>query len=56
MKQPGRTKRGRPQLRWEDYVKRAVRKAEDDDKSRENVANREKWKEIIAGTVQQYMN
>lgn len=30
MKQRGSRKRGRPQLRWEDFVKRDVRKTEDD--------------------------
>ena len=29
---------------------------EEDDKLREKAAGREKWKEITAGVVQQYMN
>ena len=33
--------RGRPQLRWDDYVKGDVRKAEEEDKLREKVNNRE---------------
>ena len=37
----------RPQLRWEECVKRDVRKAEEDDKWRAKTA---------AGAVQQYMN
>ena len=36
-KQDGFRKRGRPQLRWEDCVKRDLRKAEEEEKWRENV-------------------
>ena len=68
MKLLGRRKRGRPQLRWEDCVKRDVRKAGEDDKWRETAAEREvaaetekgagrdSWKGETAGSVQQYMN
>ena len=34
VKRPGCRKRGRPQLRWQDYVKRGVRKAGDKNEGR----------------------
>ena len=42
----GSRKRGRPQLRWEDCVKRDLRNAEEEEKWRENVNNRDRWKQI----------
>ena len=39
-----RRKRGRPQLRWEDCVKRDLRKAEEEEKWREKANNRDQWK------------
>ena len=42
----GSRKRGRPQLRWEDCVKRDMRKAEEEEKWRENANNRDQWKHI----------
>ena len=45
-KQEGSRKRGRPQLRWEDCVKRDLRKAEEEDKWRENANNRDQWKQV----------
>ena len=56
MKQRVYGKRGRPQLRWDDCLKRYVRKTEEDDRWREKAADREKWKGITAGEVQQYMD
>ena len=44
---------GRSQLRWEDCVKRDVRKAEENDRRREKAAYREKWKEKTPVSVQQ---
>ena len=55
MKEPGCRERVRSQLRWENCVRRNVRKAEGDDKLREKAADRETWKGITAGAVQ-YMN
>ena len=49
-KQEGFRKRGRRQLRWEDCVKRDLRKAEEDEKGREN-ANRDQWKQITKVAV-----
>ena len=40
-KQEGFRKRGRPQLRWEDCVKRDLRKAEEEEKWREKANNRD---------------
>ena len=37
---------GRPQLRWEDCVKRDLRKAGEEEKWREKANNREQWKLI----------
>ena len=46
-KQEGSRKRGKPQLRWEDCVKRDVRKAEEEEKWREKANNRDQWKQIM---------
>ena len=50
-KQEGFRKRGRPQLRWEDCVKRDLRKAEEEEKWREK-ANRDQWECITQIAVQ----
>ena len=42
--QEGCRKRGRPHLRWEDFVKRDLRKAEEEEKWREKANNRDQWK------------
>ena len=34
---------GRPQLRWEDCVKRDLRKAEEEEKCREKANNGDQW-------------
>ncbi len=45
-------KQGRPQLRWEDCVKRDLRKAEEEENWREMKANnRDQWKQIIKVAV-----
>ena len=51
-KQEGFRKRGRRQLRWEDCVKRDLRKAEGEEKWREKANNRDQWKEITKVAVQ----
>ena len=51
MKQDGCRKRGRPQLRWEDCVKRDLRKAEEEEKWREKANNRDQWKRITKVAV-----
>ena len=43
-KQEGCIARGRPQLRWEDCLKRDLRKAEEEEKWSEKANNREQWK------------
>ena len=50
-KQDGITKRIRPQLRWEDCVKRDLRKAEEEEKWREKANNRDQWKQITQVAV-----
>ena len=50
-KQEGCRKRGRPQLRWEDCVKRDLRKAEEEEKWREKANNRDQWKQITKVAV-----
>ena len=51
-KQEGCRKRGRPQLRWEDCVKGDLRKAEEEEKWREKVNNRDEWKQITKVAIQ----
>ena len=50
-KQGGCRKRGRPQLRWEDCVKRDLRKAEEEEKWREKANSRDQWKRITKVAV-----
>ena len=50
-KQEGFRKRGRPQLKWEDCVKRDLRKAGEGDKWREKANNRDRWKQITKVAV-----
>ena len=50
-KQEGSRKLGRPQLRWEDCVKRDLRKAQEEEKWRENANNRDQWKQITKVAV-----
>ena len=50
-KQEGSRKRGRPHLRWEDCVKRDLRKAEEEEKWREKANNRDQWKQITKVAV-----
>ena len=48
-KQEGCRKRGRPQLRREDCVKRDLRKAEGEEKWREKANNRDQWEKDTSG-------
>ena len=50
-RQEGSRKRGRPQLRWEDCVKRDLRKAKEEEKWKENANNRDRWKLITKVAV-----
>ena len=45
-------KQGGPQLRWEDCVKRDLRKAEEEEKWREKANNRDQWKQITKVAIQ----
>ena len=51
MKHDGCRKRRRPPLRWEDCVKRDMRKAEEEEKWREKANNRDQWKRITKVAV-----
>ena len=51
MKHDGCKKRGRPHLRWEDCMKRDLRKAEEEVKWREKANNRDQWKRITKVAV-----
>ena len=42
---------GRPHLRWEDCVKRDLRKAEEEEKWREKAKDRDQWKQITKVAV-----
>ena len=44
-KHQGRRKRGRPQLRWEDCMRRDMRRSGEDERWREGAADRKLWKE-----------
>ena len=50
-RQEGSRKQGRPQLRWEDCVKRDLRKAKEEEKWREKANNRDRWKLITKVAV-----
>ena len=50
-KQEGCRKRGRTQLRWQDCVKRDLRKAEEEEKWREKADDRDQWKQITKVAV-----
>ena len=50
-RQEGSRKRGRPQLRREDCVKRDLRKVNEEEKWREKSNNRDQWKLITKVAV-----
>ena len=50
-KQEGCRKRGRPHIRWEDCVKRDLRKAEEEEKWRENGNNMDQCKQLTKVAV-----
>ena len=54
--QDGCRKRGRPQLRWEKCVNRALRKAEEEEKWREKANNRDQWKQVTKQAIQRSDN
>ena len=53
-KHQGRRKRGRPQLRWEDCVRRDMKRSGEDERWREGAADRKLWKERTERVARQY--
>ena len=53
-KHQGRRKRGRPQLRWEDCVRRDMRRSGEDERWREGAVDRKLWKERTERVARQY--
>ena len=53
-KHQGRRRRGRPQLRWEDCVRRDMRRSGEDERWREGAADRKLWKERTERVARQY--
>ena len=47
-------KRGRPQLRWEDCMRRDMRRSGEDERWREGAADRKLWKERTERVARQY--
>ena len=46
LREQGRRRRGRPRLRWEDCVKRDVRKTGEEEDWKKKTRDREEWKRI----------
>ena len=53
-KHQGRRKMGRPQLRWEDYVRRDMRRSGEDERWRDGAADRRLWKERTVRVARRY--
>ena len=53
-KHQGRRERGRPQLRWEDWVRRDMRRSGEDERWREEAADRKLWTERTERVVRQH--
>ena len=53
-KHQGNSKRGRPQLRWENCVRRDMRRSGEDERWREGTADRKLWKERTERVARQY--
>ena len=55
-KHQGRRKRGRPQLRWDDCVRRDMRRSVEDERWRQGAADRKLWKDRTEIVVRQYFS
>ena len=52
----GCRERERPQLRWEDCVRRDIRRSWEDERWREGAADRKLWKERTERVARQYIS
>ena len=53
-KHQGRWKMGRPHMRWEDCVRRDMRRSGEDERWREGAADRKLWKERTERVARQH--
>ena len=54
LREQGRRRRGRPRLRWEDYVKRDVRKAGEEEDWKKKTRDRGGWKTLSDEAVKKF--
>ena len=54
LREEGRRRRGRPRLRWEDYVERDVRKAGEEEDWKKKTRDTEGWKRLSDEAVKKW--